>query len=130
MTSYYPDVSDEKSEHARRIFVGKLSFDVSESMYKFSLIPFHLYCLYYYYLIFCFTISMPDELKDYFSRFGPVADIIMPKVDVNKNKGFAFVTFQDRSSMNKALSSRTHEINGREVSLGKFRISMHFSAFG
>lgn len=46
------------------------------------------------------TEAAVGELRDYFSRFGPVEDVYLPK-DASKtgHRGFAFVTFLDRKSV-------------------------------
>lgn len=56
-----------------------------------------------------------DVLRDYFSRFGPLEDVYVPK-DPSKSghRGFAFITFREEE-VAAFVAKRPHEICGRQV---------------
>jgi heterogeneous nuclear ribonucleoprotein A1/A3 len=55
-------------------------------------------------------------IKDFFTQFGAIekAEIVVDK-NTGKNKGFAFLLFQDINSVNNALASESYEIDGKFV---------------
>ena len=62
-----------------------------------------------------------QRLRNYFERYGKLANVSLP-VDRNdraKNRGFAFVTFEDKETAEKILrdTSSSHLIDGRNVLL-------------
>ncbi|KAA8499475.1 DAZ-associated protein 1 [Porphyridium purpureum] len=72
-----------------------------------------------------------DELRDFFSAFGPVLDAsVMLDRETGNSRGFGFVTFGDPASMEKVVgvgrtSNKDHEMNGKriEVKLAEPRFS-------
>jgi len=77
-----------------RLFVGNLSYDVTES-----------------------------DLREFFSPIGPLSTVIIPMDrETGKPRGFAFVEFTDQAQANEA-SSRLNEqpLKGRNVSINEAR---------
>lgn len=54
-----------------------------------------------------------DDLRQYFSRFGPVSDVYMSQ----PFRSFAFVTFRDAESI-PVLFTQNHTINGTTIHIG------------
>ena len=59
-----------------------------------------------------------DELKDVFSKAGEVASVrVVSDRDTRQPKGYAFVDFGDRASVEKAIETLNNvEYNGRQSS--------------
>jgi len=59
----------------------------------------------------------PAALGEYFSQFGPVADVVVMKDAISRrSRGFGFVTFVDKDSVEKSLEEGIkHVIDDREV---------------
>ncbi|MQL70932.1 hypothetical protein Taro_003268 [Colocasia esculenta] len=58
-----------------------------------------------------------DDLRQYFSRFGRILDVYVPKDPKRTgHRGFGFVTFAEESVADR-VSRRTHEILGQEVAI-------------
>eukprot|EP00471_Norrisiella_sphaerica_P003724 CAMPEP_0184489714 /NCGR_PEP_ID=MMETSP0113_2-20130426/16191_1 /TAXON_ID=91329 /ORGANISM="Norrisiella sphaerica, Strain BC52" /LENGTH=308 /DNA_ID=CAMNT_0026873297 /DNA_START=246 /DNA_END=1169 /DNA_ORIENTATION=+ len=75
------------SKVPKKIFVGGLSFDTTDS-----------------------------EFEDYFKKFGKVQEAeIMKDSATGRSRGFGFVTFVEAEVFNKVMEKRDHEIGGREV---------------
>lgn len=56
-----------------------------------------------------------DKLKEYFSKYGTVEDVVVMKDRVTKRpRGFGFITFSDPSAA-QAACSETHTIDGRQI---------------
>lgn len=68
-----------------RMFVGKLTRDTNE-----------------------------QDVKEYFSRFGFVLDVYLPRDKSNKreHRGFGFVTFETQASIGRVIAHRNHYIKG------------------
>jgi hypothetical protein len=73
-----------------RIFVGKLPRDVGE-----------------------------QDVKEYFSRFGFVLDVYLPRDKANKreHRGFGFVTFETDAAIQRVVSHGPHHIRGAIVAI-------------
>ncbi|KAG1330710.1 DAZ-associated protein 1 [Cocos nucifera] len=58
-----------------------------------------------------------DDLRQYFSRFGRILDVYVPKDPKRSgHRGFGFVTFAEDGVADR-VSRRTHEILGQEVAI-------------
>merc|ERR1712096_213905 len=56
------------------------------------------------------------HMKEYFSTFGKVADaIIMKDYETGKPRGFGFVLFEEKETVDKVLQAEKHELNGGKV---------------
>jgi len=66
-----------------RIFIGKPTKDTSEA-----------------------------DVKEYFSRFGYVMDVYLPKTKDNKSehRGFGFVTFETEAAINRVMAAGSHRL--------------------
>jgi RNA-binding protein Musashi len=73
-----------------RIFVGKLNRETSD-----------------------------QDIKAYFSRFGYVLDVYLPRDKSNKreHRGFGFVTFETEASIQRVVSHVTHYIRGSVIAI-------------
>ncbi|XP_057472470.1 LOW QUALITY PROTEIN: uncharacterized protein LOC130761041 [Actinidia eriantha] len=62
-----------------------------------------------------------DELKEYFSSYGSVAEYqIMIDRDTGRSRGFGFVTFENEDTVERIFSDgRTHELGGKQVEIKK-----------
>ena len=62
-----------------------------------------------------------QRLRNYFEQYGKLTDISIPfdRNDTTKNRGFAFVTFEDKETVAAILrdTSSSHLIDGRNVLL-------------
>lgn len=63
------------------------------------------------------------ELTNVLSQFGSIAEVVIPKSRLTgKSKGFAFVEFDDKQSMEDALQSVSRlEVNGRRIYLQEYK---------
>lgn len=73
-----------------RIFVGKLAKDTVE-----------------------------QDLADYFSKFGFVMDVYIPRAKENKkeHRGFGFVTFETEASIKRTVAQGTHTLKGSVLAI-------------
>jgi len=55
-----------------------------------------------------------QDVKEYFSRFGFVLDVYLPRDKSNKreHRGFGFVTFETHASIGRVIAHRNHYIKG------------------
>ncbi|CAF1221400.1 unnamed protein product [Rotaria sordida] len=60
-----------------------------------------------------------DSLRQYFSRFGNIVEVLVMKDRDGKPRGFAFVTFDDYDAVDKAVLEKPHIINGRNLDVKK-----------
>jgi len=58
-------------------------------------------------------------LWGYFSQFGEIFDHIVMTHPSGISKGFGFVTFQNRDSVDICLNSGPHNVDGTEVNVKK-----------
>jgi len=83
--------SSDFEENPTRIFVGRLPQD-----------------------------TLSDELRDYFGRFGNVADVFVPGTKTRSPRqeikgGYAFVTFTSSKELFKTLASGPHTFKGQKI---------------
>uniref|UniRef100_A0A7R9VP11 RRM domain-containing protein n=1 Tax=Chlamydomonas euryale TaxID=1486919 RepID=A0A7R9VP11_9CHLO len=73
-----------------RIFIGKLTKETSEL-----------------------------DVKEYFSRFGYVMDVYLPKSKDNKmeHRGFGFVTFETEAAIQRVVQHGTHRLRGSTIAI-------------
>lgn len=73
-----------------RIFVGKLSKDVSE-----------------------------QDVKEYFTKYGYVLDVYLPKSKDNKmeHRGFGFVTFETEAAVQRVVAHGMHKLKGSVIAI-------------
>ncbi|ONK64843.1 uncharacterized protein A4U43_C07F30560 [Asparagus officinalis] len=63
-----------------------------------------------------------EEIKDYFTKFGEVKEVVVVKDRVTGNvRGFGFVEFLDPDSVEKALKEKEHAIGERRVDVKRAR---------
>ena len=61
-----------------------------------------------------------NDLRDYFSEFGPVVNVnIVTEKDTGKKRGFAFVEFEDYDPVDKIVLKRHHVIRGKRTEVKK-----------
>lgn len=61
-----------------------------------------------------------EDLKNFFSSFGPVADVsLMKDVKTGRMRGFGFVGFHTEEPVTKICAIRYHQINGKTVEAKK-----------
>ena len=78
----------------------------------------------------CLTLTSQETLRDYFARFGELADcVIMQDKNTGKFRGFGFVTFRDATVIN-AILAKTHVIDGKTVFKSFFFLKILFTALG
>lgn len=56
-----------------------------------------------------------EEVKEYFSKFGEITDVIVNQTPQGFSKGFGFVTFAKAGDLDEAQKNRPHEINSRKL---------------
>lgn len=57
-----------------------------------------------------------DALREHFSNFGSIDEVmIMRDKATGRSRGFAFVTFKDAESLDRALQSPHHQLDGRQI---------------
>lgn len=62
-----------------------------------------------------------QTLEAYFGKYGPIEEIrILYDGNTGKSRGFAFVLFKERQSLEKALKYKSHKIKGKVVELKEF----------
>ncbi|KAF8375030.1 hypothetical protein PRIPAC_81459 [Pristionchus pacificus] len=61
-----------------------------------------------------------EQLQDYFAKFGTIekVDVIKDKM-TNKNRGFAFITFDDYDCVDQCVIMKSHQINGYRCDVKK-----------
>jgi RNA recognition motif-containing protein len=76
-----------KPDDERKLFVGQLSSDITK-----------------------------EDLEKYFSKFGSIEDVTI-KYDVpgGRARGFAFILFDDKESIQKVLNVQLHTINQCQI---------------
>ena len=94
-------MADETESNDVKLYVGNLSFDTTE-----------------------------DALRKAFGEHGTVTDVFLPFYrDSGKPRGFAFVTFGDRSAAEKAISSMDgQDLDGRQIKVNESKPKADFNA--
>ncbi|XP_061094446.1 DAZ-associated protein 1 isoform X1 [Conger conger] len=60
------------------------------------------------------------ELRDYFSRFGVVTEVVMIyDAEKQRPRGFGFITFEAEQSVDQAVNMHFHDIMGKKVEVKK-----------
>jgi squid-like protein len=79
--------SKEPSDEERKLFVGGLSWETTQK-----------------------------DLKDYFSKYGEITEVNI-KTDPNtgRSRGFAFIQFGTKESVEQVLAAGPHTVNGKQV---------------
>lgn len=103
----------------RKLFVGGLSWETSESKWKSSIYQncFHsqisFICsklIYFYFLIFT------EELREHFSKFGEIESInVKTDPQTGRSRGFAFIVFASTDAIDKVNEAGEHVINNKKV---------------
>ncbi|UJR15272.1 hypothetical protein I4U23_002226 [Adineta vaga] len=60
-----------------------------------------------------------DDLRDYFSKYGAVTDIVITKDRDGKYRGFGFVEFDDYDPVDKVILERNHVVAGQQLVVQK-----------
>ena len=58
-----------------------------------------------------------DAFSQYFSTFGNIVDSVVIKNQSGESRGFGYVTYDNSQSVDDALNSRPHTIDGKEVEI-------------
>ncbi len=62
------------------------------------------------------VLSLSEGLKEYFGKFGDIAEVMVMKDPTTKrSRGFGFVTFSDPNSVDKVLAHGLHDLDGKKV---------------
>ncbi|KAL1924668.1 uncharacterized protein VTP21DRAFT_4322 [Calcarisporiella thermophila] len=56
-----------------------------------------------------------EELQKYFSRFGQVLSTSVMRDGTGRSRGFAFLTFADRESVDRCLAKEKHILHGKPI---------------
>jgi RNA recognition motif-containing protein len=85
---------------SRKVFLGGLAQTVTEGKLLYNKISIFI-----------------DNLNSYFSKFGGLEQcIIMREKNTKKSRGFGFIVFENKSSVDKLISCKSkHVINGKSV---------------
>lgn len=79
--------NDRRTEQFRKLFIGGLTPQTTESM-----------------------------LKDFYSQWGEIVDVVVMKDNIsNRSRGFGFITYREPDMVDAAQASRPHEIDGKAV---------------
>uniref|UniRef100_A0A1A9W6F4 RRM domain-containing protein n=1 Tax=Glossina brevipalpis TaxID=37001 RepID=A0A1A9W6F4_9MUSC len=77
----------EDMDHLRKMFLGGLSANSTE-----------------------------DSLREFFSQFGEVIDVIVMRDPTTKrSRGFGFITYKDATMVDKAQAARPHIVDGKSI---------------
>jgi len=83
----YNDDSEPDPEQNNKLFIGGLSFETNE-----------------------------NSLKTYFSKWGEIKDVIVMKdASTKRSRGFGFIKFKSRESVDDVQKARPHKIDDRDV---------------
>lgn len=57
-----------------------------------------------------------ESLKEYFSKFGPVAEAMVMRDPTTKHsRGFGFVTYADSEAVEKVIQFGIHNLDGKKI---------------
>ncbi len=60
---------------------------------------------------------MKVSFKKYFEQFGDLEEAIIMRQKNGESRGFGFVSYKDRASVDKVLAEQNLELDGRRVSV-------------
>ncbi|KAI1710919.1 RNA recognition motif domain-containing protein [Ditylenchus destructor] len=60
-----------------------------------------------------------ETLREYFSRFGDIAECVIPRDEMNGSRGFGYVTFKSQDVINNVLKSTPHCIDNKKVDVAQ-----------
>lgn len=60
-----------------------------------------------------------EQLRQFFSQYGQVTDVYLPKHKSGRNKGFGFTTFDSEESLQAALQAEQYQIAGEVVRINR-----------
>merc|ERR1712168_1316144 len=85
--AYISSNSEMKKDNDKKIFCGGIQYETTET-----------------------------EVKEYFGKFGEVAKVSL-KTDrvTGKSRGFAFVTFEDKESVQNVMNEKNHRLGDRKI---------------
>lgn len=82
----YGSTNCDQHLKAKKIFVGGLSSNLTE-----------------------------EEFKSYFEKFGRITDVVVMRDNVNRPRGFGFITFDSEEAVENILQKSQHELAGKSV---------------
>lgn len=57
-----------------------------------------------------------EKLKEYFSQFGPVSDVLVMKDPISqRSRGFGFISFTNPDSVDRVLAVASHILDGKKI---------------
>ncbi|ODN04922.1 RNA-binding protein Musashi Rbp6 [Orchesella cincta] len=60
--------------------------------------------------------TTPEKLRDYFSQFGAVTDVLVMKDPITqRSRGFGFITFNDPGTVPRVLGVPVHMLDGKRI---------------
>ncbi|CAG7835252.1 unnamed protein product [Allacma fusca] len=60
--------------------------------------------------------TTPEKLRDYFSQFGAVTDVLVMKDPITqRSRGFGFITFSDPGTVPRVLAVPMHTLDGKRI---------------
>ena len=87
--------------------------------YNRNLVIFSNFFLYSFIKIFIGSLNYnttDEQLKQYYSQWGEVAESIVPKDNRTKlSKGFGFIIYAESKSLDVAMKARPHKLNDRTL---------------
>ena len=64
------------------------------------------------------TMTENFALRDYFSSFGIITDVFIPRdYNTKQSRGFGFITFENDGCLEQVLGTQPHYIDGTEVNV-------------
>ena len=64
--------------------------------------------------------STEDSLKEYFSEFGELVDIVVMRFpDTKRSRGFGFITYSNADEANACFQNGPHTVDGKEIETKK-----------
>ena len=69
------------------------------------------------------------QLRQHFTKYGPVSDVYLPKHSMGRNKGYAFVTFSSEQALSKALLDPQPVVQGVKLKVSTVKASMTSLSF-
>jgi RNA recognition motif-containing protein len=85
-----PPDGGKAAQEGRKVFIGNLSWDTKDA-----------------------------DFTKYFEQFGPIEEAIVMRQKDGGSRGFGFVSYKDRETVDKVIAQQKLELDGRRVSLFK-----------